>query len=532
MEDLSALMAQMGPLASQFGPTQEDKDKAKWLALMGVSAGLLGARRGQVFPALGQGLLNGIQMQQSYLQNAGKERQQGLAAASSLLNLQKQMQMMDMQRQWAQELSNAGKGAAPTPGTPAGFQIPSGAAGVFEAQASTGATPEQQLSEGRKLPTAAQGEDISRRQRLVDMNLRGRALGMPDMSGAIRLMYPNPIPVAEGGALFDPATQTMRPNPKSPPGSFYDPATNSYRPVQNFNELNAAAIAAEERARRQVASDFTLREFPRGPQYPGQTEWMTESQYRNQRAMPPASVPSGESDKALRDAAGLGINDPVAAKAAEIRATTPAANNKQSIGALNEDFIKNSYRTALDYGKAATERNASLDLFDRLSIKDKTGWGANAMAGAANVLARMGVRDAAKFASEAQIFNREVFNHNWTILQQQKGVQTEGDSQRALKTWAQLENTPEANQFAIDFARATNRLLIRHRDYYVSNLDRAKRDGDLSVLETEWSQKAPSIWEDPAMQKWKNYGEATGSAGGLTPAEQKELDTLRQRFGR
>lgn len=67
-------MATLDELMAGLRPAPEELDKGKWLALLGASAGLLGARRGQTMQGLSQGLLGGIQMSQQYEDNLRKRK--------------------------------------------------------------------------------------------------------------------------------------------------------------------------------------------------------------------------------------------------------------------------------------------------------------------------------------------------------------------------------------------------------------------------------------------------------------------------
>lgn len=185
----------------------------------------------------------------------------------------------------------------------------------------------------------------------------------------------------------------------------------------------------------------------------------------------------------------------------------------------NKDFIQNAYRPSMDAAKAAKQANADLDVLDKLPISEKTGWGAQAKAGAANVLQSLGLagEDAKKMAGDAQVFNSILNRQVWGLLGQQKGPQTEGDAQRARDTFAQLGNTPRANEFIKDLARATNNLTVKRSEFFSQAMPKARREGDLTRVESDWNQQAPSIWDDPVMRKWKGAGAAPAAAPGGSP---------------
>jgi hypothetical protein len=108
-------------------------------------------------------------------------------------------------------------------------------------------------------------------------------------------------------------------------------------------------------------------------------------------------------------------------------------------------------------------------LQSNISILDKgfeTGFGTEAKAAGAKVLAALGVKDAEKYATNAQTF---LGNASAAILQrqlEQKGPQTEADAQRITQTGAQLGNTKEANKFLINVAKAQINRDIDQRNFY------------------------------------------------------------------
>ena len=108
-------------------------------------------------------------------------------------------------------------------------------------------------------------------------------------------------------------------------------------------------------------------------------------------------------------------------------------------------------------------------LQSNIAILDKdfeTGFGTEAKAAGAKVLAALGVKDAEKYATDAQTF---LGNASAAVLQrqlEQKGPQTEADAQRITQTGAQLGNTKEANKFLINVAKAQINRDIDQRNFY------------------------------------------------------------------
>jgi len=95
-----------------------------------------------------------------------------------------------------------------------------------------------------------------------------------------------------------------------------------------------------------------------------------------------------------------------------------------------------------------------------------TGFGTETKAAAASVLAALGLKDASKYAANAQMFNATV---NQIVLQAQlaqKGPQTEADARRITDTTAKLGNEKEANKFILKVALAQANKDVKQRDFY------------------------------------------------------------------
>ncbi len=179
----------------------------------------------------------------------------------------------------------------------------------------------------------------------------------------------------------------------------------------------------------------------------------------------------------------------------------------------------------------------------------ETGFGTPAKAAAASVLAALGVKDAEKYATNAQTF---LGNASAAILQrqlEQKGPQTEADAQRITQTGAQLGNTKEANKFLINVAKAQINRDIDQRNFYDKwwktnkTYDGAEDawyagEGGKSLFERpelKSSVQAPSIVNQiptgraptPAVAR----PPATKPAAAPTPIPQAAIDALKSKKG-
>lgn len=134
-------------------------------------------------------------------------------------------------------------------------------------------------------------------------------------------------------------------------------------------------------------------------------------------------------------------------------------------------------------------------------------------------------------ASDAQKFNSVVMKNLLAELVMQKGPQTEGDASRALKTFAQLGNTPEANQFAMDYADAVAQRKQEMADY-IYNVGKKQYDGDSFKGRQDWQKRingTPLFAVSPQTGKPVTYYQFrdNAQANGL-PAD--EIDKAWQQF--
>lgn len=137
----------------------------------------------------------------------------------------------------------------------------------------------------------------------------------------------------------------------------------------------------------------------------------------------------------------------------------------------------------------------------------KTGFGTEAKAVGARILASLGVKDAERYATDAQTF---LANASDAVLQrqlEQKGPQTEADAQRITQTGAQLGSTIEANRFLLSVAKAQIKRGQAQRDFYDAWFRKNKTyDG----AENAWyqSEGGQSLFERPELKAYAARGTA------------------------
>lgn len=176
--------------------------------------------------------------------------------------------------------------------------------------------------------------------------------------------------------------------------------------------------------------------------------------------------------------------------------------NVQTDQRLNDNWITKTYQPTLDAADGARGTLASIQAARNLDLR--TGWGTEAMSKGANFLVGLGLgwEEAQKLASNSQMFGSVAMDRLLKTLQMQVGPQTEGDAARASQTWVTLQNTPQANEFILDFAEAQARQQARKAAFYEKALPIAKSNGDLTEVDRRWRQVSGSVWSDPLMQKW------------------------------
>jgi hypothetical protein len=179
--------------------------------------------------------------------------------------------------------------------------------------------------------------------------------------------------------------------------------------------------------------------------------------------------------------------------------------SKDAGGKLNESFIKSRYEPAIAAGDAANDMLTNVKVA-RQSMRNMggTGWGTEGKAAAASVLSGLGIAPAnAKFyAANAETFQNVAMSNLKTQLDAAKGPQTEGDADRTSKTFAQLKNTPQANEFILDLAEAKAARDQMKARFFQQAMPIAQQKGDLQELEREWVKRAPSVFSMPSMSRW------------------------------
>jgi hypothetical protein len=176
--------------------------------------------------------------------------------------------------------------------------------------------------------------------------------------------------------------------------------------------------------------------------------------------------------------------------------------------ARGQSLVKEEESVATQ-AQAARRAVTSIESAQRvLNAGFRTGFGTETQAAAASFLGALGVKEAGKFATKAETFLKAAKENVLARQLEQKGVQTNQDAERIEQTFAQLGNTPEANQFILDIARAQAKRAIEQDQFYRKWV--AER-GTMRGARDAWMDQEgdKSLFERPELQKYGQPAEST-----------------------
>lgn len=195
------------------------------------------------------------------------------------------------------------------------------------------------------------------------------------------------------------------------------------------------------------------------------------------------------------------------------------------------------YKDLQNEANVARKLNSQIDVQTRVLDKGfETGWGKEAIAQGANFLTTLGVapEKATEMASNAQIFKAAATE---IVLQKQlaqKGPQTESDAKRIVETGASLGNTPVANRFILDVAKAQNNRTIAQQKFFDSYW---RSKGTYEGAEEKWfaGDGGKSLFDEPTMKKyWRaplSMQEKQPSANGYDAAKEARYQAWKAQQG-
>lgn len=179
-----------------------------------------------------------------------------------------------------------------------------------------------------------------------------------------------------------------------------------------------------------------------------------------------------------------------------------------------------------DISKAAKLAAKILPSIDaNLSILDKgfsTGFGTETVAAGAKVLAALGVADADKFATNAQVFQAKATEAVLQKQLEQKGPQTESDAQRIDQIGAQLGKTTAGNKFVLTTAKEQLKRDMEQRNFYDKWW---KTNKTYDGAEDAWysGEGGKSLFDRPAL---KGYVKSAEAAAAPPAANRPSLDNI------
>ncbi len=126
---------------------------------------------------------------------------------------------------------------------------------------------------------------------------------------------------------------------------------------------------------------------------------------------------------------------------------------------------------------------------------------------------------AANKPETAEAFRQNTMQNVFTTLLQQKGVQTEGDADRARQLYAMYGNTPEGNKLIIQYSRNIAKRGIERDRFLIRYLD--EHNGDRSGAEDAWDahmRTLPSVVPEPSGKAPASTSQSSASqpSGGRT----------------
>jgi hypothetical protein len=151
-----------------------------------------------------------------------------------------------------------------------------------------------------------------------------------------------------------------------------------------------------------------------------------------------------------------------------------------------------------------------------------TGFGKETIAAGASVLAALGVKDAAKFATDTQQFQANAINGVLQKQLEQKGPQTESDARRIEQIGAQLGKTKAANEFILSMAREQLRRDVEQRNFY----DRwYKTNKTYDGAEDAWfaGEGGKSLFDRPGL---KQYAAPIATNAAPAPSNRPSLKSI------
>ena len=184
-------------------------------------------------------------------------------------------------------------------------------------------------------------------------------------------------------------------------------------------------------------------------------------------------------------------------------------SESEALGKLGVDEYKQLGTAATNARKAMP----GIDTAERiLNAGFNTGWGTEAQAAAANILASLGVLDAKNYATNAQLFLAQARTVTNDRLLDQKGPQTDNDFKRTEETGARLGNTADANKFLLAVNRAINKQTIEKHNFFTKWVS---KNDSLKGAEQAWQDSpagSASLFDRPELKQYAQVKPAAATS--------------------
>ena len=183
------------------------------------------------------------------------------------------------------------------------------------------------------------------------------------------------------------------------------------------------------------------------------------------------------------------------------------------------EMLVSEYSDISKAAKLAVKTIPSIDAnLNILSEGFETGFGTQTVATGASVLAAFGVQNAEKFATNSQIFRAKASEAVLQKQLEQKGPQTQSDSERIEQIGAQLGKTTAGNKFVLTTAKEQLKRDIEQRNFY-DNWWKSNKTYD--GAESAWyaGEGSKSLFDRPALKQYAAAQIPGQSAAGNTPEQ-------------
>jgi len=200
------------------------------------------------------------------------------------------------------------------------------------------------------------------------------------------------------------------------------------------------------------------------------------------------------------------------------KTTTTITNvqEKAEKGEFGKFLVQDVYKPVSQAAALATKSLPAIEAnLGALNAGLSTGFGTDAKKAGARVLGALGVKDAEKFAENAEVFQANAINAVLQKQLEQKGPQTESDARRIEQVGAELAKTKGANEFILSLAKEQLKRDVEQRNFYDNY---RRRTGSFDGAEDAWfsSEGGKSLFDRPGLKKFAP-GVAAQSAAAQIP---------------